>query len=237
MAEGPILFREQPVPAVFSRHPFARRKSVSMDDLARDRVLRPREFTGEVDALVVPRTTPGGRPIPRGLTFGTIQEMLALIGAGKGVFVVPAHARRYDSRPDVTYVPIQDGRPFEWRLVWSASARAPACARSRRILRMVECEVAGQLMLSTWARTTPYQHCPVTGLQVPTRCAAARSSTKRVTTSIPFSALIMIKSSSVQICRRSQSRPSSAWPAMVKWSSSARSRSSAVGQWAASHLP
>ncbi|MDR8413544.1 LysR family transcriptional regulator [Nonomuraea sp. 3-1Str] len=124
VAEGPILFREQPMLAVSSRHPFARRASVSMEDLARDRVLRPREFTDEVDALVVPRTTPGGLPIPRGLTFGTIQEMLALIGAGKGVFVVPAHARRYDSRPDVTYVPIQDGRPFEWRLVWLTSAES-----------------------------------------------------------------------------------------------------------------
>ncbi|GAA2212160.1 hypothetical protein GCM10009850_076220 [Nonomuraea monospora] len=95
-----------------------------MEDLARDKVLLPRDFTDEVGALVVPRTTPGGLPIARGRTFGTVQEMLALIGAGKGVCLVPAHARRYDSRPDVTYVPIHDGRPFEWRLVWLTSAES-----------------------------------------------------------------------------------------------------------------
>ncbi len=132
VTESAILFREPPVLAVSSRHPFARRESVSMDDLARDKVLRPRSFADEEDALVVPPTTPGGRTIERGTTFGTIQEMLALIGAGKGVFVVPTHARRYDARPDVAYVPIHDGQPFGWRLLWLTSGEN---ARIRAFVR------------------------------------------------------------------------------------------------------
>ncbi|MFI6485849.1 LysR family transcriptional regulator [Nonomuraea sp. NPDC050663] len=120
LAESPVLFHEQPVLAVSSRHPFARRTFVTVADLARDKVLVPRDFTHEVDALVVPPL----EDLRRGPSFSTIQEMLALIGAGKGVFPVPEHAMHYDARPDVAYVPIQDGQPFGWRLIWRASAES-----------------------------------------------------------------------------------------------------------------
>ncbi|MFB7714086.1 LysR family transcriptional regulator [Streptomyces sp. NPDC056105] len=120
--ESPVLFCEPSVLAVSARHPFARRDSVSLEDLARDRVLRPRGIPAELDALSVPSHTPGGRPIERGTDFATIQEMLALVGSGRGIFPVPTHAGRYDSRPDVVYVPITDGLPYEWRLIWRAAA-------------------------------------------------------------------------------------------------------------------
>jgi DNA-binding transcriptional LysR family regulator len=68
------------------------------------------------------------RPIERGADFSTVQEMLSLIGAGKGIFPVPAHARRYDTRPDITYVPIRDGLPRERRLTWRTTAE---CSRIR----------------------------------------------------------------------------------------------------------
>ncbi|WFR73512.1 hypothetical protein P9209_07665 [Prescottella defluvii] len=60
--------------------------------------------------------------IERGPDFGTVQEMLALVGVGQGVFPVPTHASRYDSRPDVVYVPIRDGLLFEWRLIWRTAS-------------------------------------------------------------------------------------------------------------------
>ncbi|QKG23866.1 LysR family transcriptional regulator [Actinomadura verrucosospora] len=122
LAASPVLFREPPVLAVSARHPFARRDAVSVEDLARDKVLRPRGIPDELDALSVPASTPGGRPIERGMEFGTVQEMFALVGAGRGIFPVPRHASLYDSRPDVVYVPMPDGPPFEWRLVWRAAA-------------------------------------------------------------------------------------------------------------------
>ncbi|GAB2636332.1 LysR substrate-binding domain-containing protein [Prescottella soli] len=116
--QSPVLLREPSVLAVSARDPLARRESVTLDDLARAKVLRPRGFPDEVDEAAVPRTTPSGAVIERGPDFGTVQEMLALVGAGQGVFPVPTHAGRYDSRPDVVYVPIRDGLPFEWRLIW-----------------------------------------------------------------------------------------------------------------------
>ncbi|MFC5753432.1 LysR family transcriptional regulator [Actinomadura rugatobispora] len=118
LSESPVLFQEPPVLAVSARHPFARRESVCLDDLARDKVLRPRGVPDELEALSVPTHAPGGRPIERGVEFGTIQEMFALVGAGRGIFPVPTHASLYDVRPDIAYVPISDGLPFQWRLVW-----------------------------------------------------------------------------------------------------------------------
>ncbi|MFT2016415.1 LysR family transcriptional regulator [Streptomyces sp. 796.1] len=122
MSESPVLFSEAPVLAVSARHPFARRAAVRLDDLARTVVLRPRLLTPEVDALAVPPATPAGHPVERGPDFGTIQEMLALVGAGRGVYPVPAHAQRFDSRPDVAYVPIEDAQPFDWRLLWRTAS-------------------------------------------------------------------------------------------------------------------
>ncbi|WP_433239500.1 LysR family transcriptional regulator [Streptosporangium sp. CA-135522] len=124
LTASPVLFREAPMLAVSARHPFARRASVLLDDLARDKVLRPRSIPDHIDESVVPRQTPDGRSVERGAAFGTIQEMLALVGAGKGVFPVPTHAGQYDARPDVTYVPILDAPDFEWRLVWRTAAES-----------------------------------------------------------------------------------------------------------------
>ncbi|MFD4183544.1 LysR family transcriptional regulator [Rhodococcus sp. NPDC058514] len=121
--QSPVLLREQPSLAVSARHPFARLESVTVEDLARAKVLRPRGIPDDLDEATVPRTTPSGRVIERGPDFGTVQEMLALVGAGQGVFPVPTHAGRYDARPDVTYVPVVDGAALEWRLIWRAAGQ------------------------------------------------------------------------------------------------------------------
>jgi DNA-binding transcriptional LysR family regulator len=137
MAVSPVLFDEPTVLAVSSRHPFARRESVSLEDLARDKVLRPRSFPDYMDGSLVPRRTPGGRPIERGPEFGTIQEMLSLIGAGQGMFPVPAHAARFDTRPDIAYVPIRDGLRRERRFVWRATAETHRIRAFTRVAREV----------------------------------------------------------------------------------------------------
>ena len=119
---GPVLFREDRMLAVSARHPFAGRESVSMEDLARDAVLRsPQAIPDYWDATLAPPRTADGRPTRRGPVFSTIQEMLALVGAGKGVYPVPTQATQFYVRPDVAYVPIRDAPPFEWGLIWRTS--------------------------------------------------------------------------------------------------------------------
>jgi DNA-binding transcriptional LysR family regulator len=121
LVSGPVLFSEPTVLAVSSRHPFARRKSVTLEDLARDKVLHPASVPDYMKDALAPRTTPSGKAIERGPEFGTVQEMLSLIGAGQGMFPVPVHATLYDTRPDIVYVPISDGVPRKRVLIWRAA--------------------------------------------------------------------------------------------------------------------
>jgi DNA-binding transcriptional LysR family regulator len=116
---GAVFFEEDRMIAVSARHRFARRQSVSFADLANARVLRsPPAIPDYYDEALAPRHTPDGRPTERGPTFATVQEMLALVGAGKGSYPVPAHAAQYYQRPDVAYVPIDDAPPYGWRFLW-----------------------------------------------------------------------------------------------------------------------
>jgi DNA-binding transcriptional LysR family regulator len=120
---GSVLFEEDRLLAVSARHPFAQRRSVSFADLARAKVLRtPPAVPDYWDRALVPQHTPDGRSVERGPSFDTVQEMLALVGAGMGTYPVPTQATSYYIRPDVTYVPIHDAPPYQWRFVWLSAA-------------------------------------------------------------------------------------------------------------------
>ncbi|WP_129840882.1 LysR family transcriptional regulator [Streptomyces sp. RFCAC02] len=133
-ATGPALVSEARLLAVPAGHPFARRASLSLEDLARVRLLQlPDTLPDALREDRTPRATPSGRPIEPGPTGATFNEMLTLIGAGHGVFPVGAHARRYYVRPDVAYVLLRDAPPLRWGLLWrtdSATARVRAFAEA-----------------------------------------------------------------------------------------------------------
>lgn len=90
-AQGPTLVSEKRMLAVALGHPYARRETVSLADVARTTPIEPQ---------------------------ATLQETLTLVGAGRGVAEVGAQTRRYYPRPDVVYVPISDAAPVEWCLRW-----------------------------------------------------------------------------------------------------------------------
>ena len=123
LAGGGVLFEEDRLLAVSVRHPFAGRRSVSFADLASTTILRtPPVVPDYWDQALVPQHAPDGRPVERGPSFATVQEMLALIGAGFGAYPVPTQASSYHARPDVVYVPIDDAPPHQWRFVWLSAA-------------------------------------------------------------------------------------------------------------------
>jgi DNA-binding transcriptional LysR family regulator len=127
---GPVLVSEMRMLAVPSQHPFARRTSLSLDDLAKVKLLQlPDTLPDSLRQDRTPRTTPAGRPIEPGPSASTFNEMLTLIGAGHGAFPVGAQARRYYARPDVAYIPISHAPPLQWGLLWRAD-RATARVRA-----------------------------------------------------------------------------------------------------------
>ncbi|WP_021595219.1 LysR family transcriptional regulator [Actinomadura welshii] len=126
---GPVLVSEARSLAVSSKHPFARRSSITLEDLARVKLLQlPDTLPVSLREDRTPRVTPAGRPIEPGPSASTFNEMLTLIGAGHGAFPVGAQATRYYGRPDVAYIPISDAPPLRWGLLWRADA---ATARVR----------------------------------------------------------------------------------------------------------
>lgn len=95
------MVSEPQVLAVPRAHPLAQRRAVCVEDVARVAV---------VDA----ETSAAG---------------LTLVGAGRGVLPVGAHARRYSPRPDVVYVDLPDAANLIWGLVWHRDgATAPVRA-------------------------------------------------------------------------------------------------------------
>ncbi|WP_030410989.1 LysR family transcriptional regulator [Streptomyces sp. NRRL S-1448] len=140
---GPVLVREARMLAVPTGHPFARRETVSVEDLARVTVLQiPETLPESLREDRAPRRTPAGRPIALGPSAMTFNETLTLVGAGEGVFAVGAHTRRYFARPDVVYVPFEDAAPVDWGLVWPADgATARVRAFSEAALNLVQAPV------------------------------------------------------------------------------------------------
>ncbi len=134
IATGPVLVSEARLLAVPSGHPFARRESVSLEDLARVPLLQlPGTLPDSLREDRTPRTTPSGRVIEPGPSAATFNEMLTLVGAGHGVFPVGAQTRRYYLRPDVAYIPFSDAPPLRWGLLWRAdnsTARVRAFVRA-----------------------------------------------------------------------------------------------------------
>ncbi|MEN3305012.1 MAG: hypothetical protein V7603_1214 [Micromonosporaceae bacterium] len=122
LTSGPALLSEPRMLAVSASHSFAGRSSVSIEDLARDRVLvAPCSIPEYWRTPGTPRRTPGGRPIMDGPVAETFQEVLTLVGAGQGTFVVGEHVTRFYTRPDIAYVPFHDAPPLEWGPVWQTN--------------------------------------------------------------------------------------------------------------------
>ncbi|GAA3124343.1 LysR family transcriptional regulator [Streptomyces rectiviolaceus] len=140
IVNGPVLFSEPRALIVPADHPLAERETVSVEDLAEAPLV---SITGQPQYFLdlhYPQRTPKGRPIPRGPSTTAWQEVLALVGAGKGISPTSARAAHYYSRPDIVYVPFRDAPPVEYGLLWSATGNIP---KVRAFVQTV-LETAGQ---------------------------------------------------------------------------------------------
>ncbi|WP_103955960.1 LysR substrate-binding domain-containing protein [Nonomuraea solani] len=99
----------------------AAQETVSLEDLALASLIRPAGFSPEFLDREFPRRTPSGRPVPVGPSAYGWQEMLTLIGAGKGATLAAITVADFYSRSDVVFVPFRDAPPVEWALMWPPS--------------------------------------------------------------------------------------------------------------------
>lgn len=77
-----------------------------------------------------PQRTPGGHRLRPGPTVNTVQAALALVAVGGAIAIADTQASRYYTRPDITYLPITDGQPSQYAIIWRTTPRTPASASS-----------------------------------------------------------------------------------------------------------
>ncbi|MEU6034568.1 LysR family transcriptional regulator [Actinomadura sp. NPDC047616] len=120
---GPAFSKERQNIALSARHPFARRASVRVEELAQCRLL---DITGPAPAywreISAPTVTPDGRPIPRGPAVRTMQEALAMIAADRGGMLFCTPTSHHHARNDIVFVPVEGLPDSSLALVWHRDA-------------------------------------------------------------------------------------------------------------------
>ncbi|MFE0463593.1 LysR family transcriptional regulator [Kitasatospora sp. NPDC058965] len=135
LSTGPALYREPRALMVPADHPFARRASVGVEDLA-EAVLVPVEGAPEYwREAHYPRRTPGGRPIPQGPSATFWPEVLSLVATGHGVSPIAARGAAYHARPGIVFVPFADAPSIEYGLIWATARRTAAVEAFARTLQ------------------------------------------------------------------------------------------------------
>lgn len=119
LTTGPVIFSEPRGLMVPARHPFARRRTVGLEDLAKAPLVT---IAGAIPPSWLdhhyPRRTPQGRPIECSATAVYWAEVLSLVATGHGVSPVALRAASYHGRPGIVFVPISDAPPIEYGLIW-----------------------------------------------------------------------------------------------------------------------
>lgn len=125
LTAGTVFANYERALAVAPSHRLARRRSVSVEELANEEVaLPPMTTPSAVYDLLVPPRTPSGRPIRRTQPIRTINEILSLVARGRIVHPTSSRVPIF-ARDDVVLIPISDLPPIPLGLVWSTARENP----------------------------------------------------------------------------------------------------------------
>jgi DNA-binding transcriptional LysR family regulator len=118
LTAGPVIVWLDRVLLVARRHRLAGRESVSVDELACERVMqRPPSMPEDLIDMLIPPVTPSGRPIPRTEPVQSFHELISLVARGRivhptGAGILPTR------RTDIAQIPISDLPPLPMGLIW-----------------------------------------------------------------------------------------------------------------------
>ncbi|WP_084216405.1 LysR family transcriptional regulator [Pseudonocardia spinosispora] len=116
---GPTFSEAPAALVVSSRHPFARRGSVTAEELADTTLIRIAESAPRYwREQQVPLRTPAGRPIPQGPAVCTVSEGLLLAAVDRGALLLCAPTARYHERDSLRVVEITGLPETELALIW-----------------------------------------------------------------------------------------------------------------------
>jgi DNA-binding transcriptional LysR family regulator len=124
--EVEVLATEPRLIALASTHPLADRKTLTFADLRGESfIVNPMVSQDGPPARWLAEQRRHGLPGRVAAEARSPQEILALVGAGRGVCLVPATAALHDPRPDVAYVLVTDAEPAVVSLAWLPDRASP----------------------------------------------------------------------------------------------------------------
>jgi DNA-binding transcriptional LysR family regulator len=120
LSTSPEIDRRKRVLAVSSRHRLAERESVSIEELADERVNRVREdYPRALLEAVLPTRTPSGRPIARSdRTVSSTAQSITEVARGRVVHLTVESQARFAGHPDIVLLPVIDAPPIPIGLIW-----------------------------------------------------------------------------------------------------------------------
>jgi DNA-binding transcriptional LysR family regulator len=129
LVHEPVLI-EPRVAVLSSRHPLAAAPAIDVAELFGDAwvVNATGDPTWQRYALASDQR--GGRPPRLGPTVHSVDEFLEAVEADNAVGLAPESARRYYSRPGVTYVEVRDAEPSICTLSWRGDRDLDPAARA-----------------------------------------------------------------------------------------------------------
>jgi DNA-binding transcriptional LysR family regulator len=133
------LLAEPRVAALPLDHPLAAKDGISIGDLAHEHLLQNPDAVPEWRDIAVELRSGRGQP-PRPIR--TVEEKLEHVAAGHGLVVLPLSTATFYTRPDITWVPIDDIGPNRVCLAWDNARTDPL------ILEFVEIAAAQAEQLS-----------------------------------------------------------------------------------------
>jgi DNA-binding transcriptional LysR family regulator len=109
------LLAEPRVAALPLDHPLAAKDGISIGDLAHEHLLQHPDAVPEWRDIAVELRSGAGEPPP---PIRTVEEKLEHVAAGHGLVVLPRSTATFYTRPDITWVPIDDIGPNRVCLAW-----------------------------------------------------------------------------------------------------------------------
>ena len=140
--EVEILTRESRLAALGSAHPLAGRESLTFAELRDESfIVNPAVPTTGPPARWLAEQRRHGLPGRIAARASSVQEILALVAAGRGICLVPSAVMAHHPRADVVYVPVTDAEPAVISLAWPPGRPNPDTEAFRQVARTIADQV------------------------------------------------------------------------------------------------
>ena len=124
-----VLTEEPRLVALPRTHPLADRDALEFGDLREESfIVNPALPSDDVPARWLSEQRRHGLPGRIAATSASVQEIITLVAAGRGVCLVPSVVARDHQRPDVAFVPVSDAEPAVVSLVRRHGEPSPGVA-------------------------------------------------------------------------------------------------------------